>query len=82
MTNQIQNSKPEPARQYSLRELRAVDFLAIVFAGFGGSATFAGFLRSNPSWIVGGLGLFITGIVLNIKLKRVRRSGGFENTIQ
>lgn len=66
--------------RYSDRFLRTVDMLALVLVGFGLAAACLGGLRPQFRWIFGGLVLAVLGFVLNAKLRRILRNGGYEDS--
>jgi len=66
--------------QYSQRDLRAVDMLALVLVGFGIAAAVLGLLLWRARWVPCGLVLAALGLALNAKLRRILRAGGLEDT--
>jgi hypothetical protein len=64
--------------QYSARELRAVDMLAMVLVGFGLAAAVLGAALPRLRWIPCGIVLATMGFILNAKLRRIVRNGGQE----
>jgi hypothetical protein len=64
--------------QYSSRDLRAVDIMALVLAGFGIAAAVLGVLLSRTRWVPCGVVLAGLGFVLNAKLRRIIANGGHE----
>jgi hypothetical protein len=65
--------------QYSARELRAVDMLAMVLVGFGLAAVMLGAALPRFRWIPCGIVLATMGFILNAKLRRIVRNGGHED---
>lgn len=67
--------------QYTSRDLRAVDTLAMVLVGFGFAAMVLGLLLPRVRWIPCGLVLLALGFILNAKLRRLIRDGGRQSAL-
>ena len=65
--------------QYSSRDLRAVDVLALVLAGFGILAAVLGMMLARARWVPCGIVLAGLGFFLNAKLRRIIANGGRED---
>lgn len=65
---------------YGARFLRAVDMLAIVLVGFRFAAAVLGAGLPRFRWIPCGIVLAAMGFILNAKLGRIIRNGGYEDS--
>ena len=65
--------------QYSSRDLRAVDMLALVLAGFGILAAIFGMMLARARWVPCGIVLAGLGFTLNARLRRIIADGGRED---
>jgi hypothetical protein len=65
--------------QYSEKELRVADLLALILIGFGLAVVPLGALLGRAYWIPCGLVLVCLGAALEIKIRRIVRNGGHED---
>lgn len=75
--------EPVPSREYTLRDLRAADVLALTFTTLGLLVLVLGLLRSDlPRALTGrvlsGIVLVMIGVILNRKVQELLRTGGRE----
>jgi hypothetical protein len=65
--------------QYSEKELRAVDLLALILIGFGFAVTALGAMLNREPWVPSGIVLILLGAALEIKVRRIMRNDGRED---
>jgi hypothetical protein len=65
--------------QYSQKELRTADLLALILIGFGLAVVPLGVLLSRTFWVPCGIVLVCLGAALEIKIRRIILNGGRED---